>query len=220
MRKLAKQQPIDESQLLINNLKGLMTAAHINEAELARQTGLPQPTLHKILAGKTSDPRYSTLVLLADFFAVSVDALYNENGVDYKNPGRQTFAKTISIPILSWSECLNPEELLNKNQSHWNLWVNIESEAGNLYALISKPCCEPRFPKGSVLIINPNLPPQDGDFIIAKYPNTTEACLRELSIDGPNRLLLPLNGNYAVEKQANNIKIIGVLVQSRFIHRD
>ena len=57
------------------NLYKQMQKYGISEAELARRTHIPQPTLHKILAGKTEDPRFSTMQQLAAFFDLTVDEL-------------------------------------------------------------------------------------------------------------------------------------------------
>ncbi|TAA42499.1 helix-turn-helix domain-containing protein [Pseudoxanthomonas winnipegensis] len=57
------------------NLRELMRLRGISENELSRQTGVPQPTIHRVLAGSSADPRDGTLRPLAFFFKVSVEAL-------------------------------------------------------------------------------------------------------------------------------------------------
>ena len=58
------------------NLRALM-ARHddISENKLAQRTGVPQPTIHRILSGKVKDPRDGTLRPLAAFFGVTVEQL-------------------------------------------------------------------------------------------------------------------------------------------------
>ena len=72
---LHKKEEAGEQSWLVNNIKRLMMAKGLNEAKLAKRTNIPQPTLHKILSGKTEDPRVSTLKLLAEFFNVSLVAI-------------------------------------------------------------------------------------------------------------------------------------------------
>ena len=74
IKKFKHQQPSDD--IVIRNLQELMHAKDISEAELSRQTSIPPATIHKILSGKTSDPRISTLKTLADFFQVTLYQLY------------------------------------------------------------------------------------------------------------------------------------------------
>jgi transcriptional regulator with XRE-family HTH domain len=46
--------------------------------ELARQCGLPQPTLHRILKGKVASASLETLQVLANFFSVTVSQVLGE----------------------------------------------------------------------------------------------------------------------------------------------
>ena len=57
-----------QSQLL-KNLYMFMQRHSVTEAQLARATEIPQPTIHKILSGKTTDPRISTLQSIANYFS-------------------------------------------------------------------------------------------------------------------------------------------------------
>ena len=60
---------------IARNLEALMRKAGTNPHELQRATGVPQPTIHRILTGESRDPRYQTLEPLADFFKVTPAAL-------------------------------------------------------------------------------------------------------------------------------------------------
>lgn len=67
-----------------------MDRADITENELARQTGVPQPTINRILSGESRDPRTGTLEKLAEFFNVTVTQLRGEapliEGADKQAP--------------------------------------------------------------------------------------------------------------------------------------
>jgi transcriptional regulator with XRE-family HTH domain len=47
----------------------------ISGSDLARQLNIPPPSINRILSGHTADPRCSTLILLADYFDISIDQL-------------------------------------------------------------------------------------------------------------------------------------------------
>jgi len=198
------------------NLHRLMNEKNITEAELARRTNIPQPTLHKILSGKTSDPRASTLRSLADFFGVTIDALLTGN-ISTSSGSTTLAVKSQSIAIISWSDCLEASKLLRSlSPTTWGHWITTEYSSAGAFALSSKPSMEPRFPKGSTLIIDPNINPEDGDLIVVHYPNTNEATLRELSIDGPAKQLIPICKNSPPEVFSPEIRELGVLVKSIF----
>lgn len=204
-------EPAMLEQLIIN-LRRLMAINNISEAELARKTNIPQPTLHKILSGKTTDPRASTLRLLGNFFCISIDELLT--GIS--NSQQTTAINNMQyIPVISWNECIDSTCFTKKtNPTNWDDCITSEFVSKNAYALKSKPCMEPRFPKGTIFIIDPDFSPVDGDFIVVYYPNTQEATLRVLSIDGPTKLLSPISPNYPTTNLEDDIKIFGILVKS------
>lgn len=204
-----------EHDLLIHNLRVLMKKAGLNEATLSRKTNIPQATMHKILAGKTEDPRASTLKTLSDFFDISIDELLSGNSSQHDTKSATITAQ--SIPVISWKDCADAIQFTaNLTPNNWSKWVVTEFLSKNAYALSSKPSMGPRFPKDTILFIDPNAKPEDGDYVIALYSDTDEATIREYSIDGPIRLLLPLNPNAEPTKLNESISILGVLVKTTF----
>ncbi|WP_312165875.1 S24 family peptidase [Massilia timonae] len=64
---------MNKQELLVRkNLEWLIERAKTSPYELQKTTGVPQPTIHRILTGESTDPRTKTLQPLADFFRVSV----------------------------------------------------------------------------------------------------------------------------------------------------
>lgn len=201
---------------LIRNIQALLQEKDMTEAELSRKTGIPQPTLHKIMSGSTADPRISTLQAIANYFEISIDNLVTSNLELYKSDIKDHLQ---SVPIISWSDCLKGRDFyIELSSSNWSDWITIEYHTNDIFGLISKPASEPRFPKGSIFIIDPNANYQDGDLIIVQYPATDEATIRELYFDGPTKLLIPLNANSETRQYNESIKIIGTLIQTRFTY--
>lgn len=62
-----------------DSLDKLMRSAGISQSELADRTGVPQPTIHRILAGESKDPRHSTVKLLAGFFGTTAARLRGDD---------------------------------------------------------------------------------------------------------------------------------------------
>ena len=208
-------QSSPEHDLLIHNLRALMKKAGINEAELSRRTNIPQATVHKILAGKTEDPRASTLKTLSDFFGISIDELLSGDPTSINIKSAAAAAQ--SIPVISWRECISSVQFTsNLTPTNWNKWVVSEFLSKHAYALASKPSMAPRFPKDTMLFVDPDATPKDGDHVIVLYSDTDEATIREFSTDGPTRLLLPLNPNAEPPKLDKHVKILGVLVKTSF----
>ncbi|GAB3416788.1 hypothetical protein GCM10027318_34130 [Massilia agilis] len=61
------------------NLEWLIARARTNPYELQKKAGVPQPTIHRILTGESTDPRTRTLQPLADFFGVTVADLRDKD---------------------------------------------------------------------------------------------------------------------------------------------
>lgn len=197
---------------LICNVRDLLALHKMNEAELARQANIPKPTLHKILAGSTEDPRISTLQAIAKAFNITLDELYSPNIVQIK----QHKIQIQPIPIVSWADCLKGKFFLKTlTPTNWEKWLIIDNIKNGLYGLTSKASMESQFPAQTVFVIDPEKQPTDGDLVIIQYPQTGEAALRELTIDGPVKLLLPVNNYSEKEKLTPEMKIIGTVIHSR-----
>ncbi|MCP4476224.1 MAG: helix-turn-helix domain-containing protein [Gammaproteobacteria bacterium] len=204
------------SAILANNLALLMQQYDLTEAALAKATNVPQPTLHKILKGSTTNPRIATLSAIAHHFGTSSEALYAAQTTVSSSANRSPFQ---SIPIISWQDCLEHHTLCpTLTPTNWENWLVVEYGNPEQFALVSKPSMVPRFPNGTLLIIDPTLPTRDGDFVVAHYLDTHEATLKILSLDGPLQRLVPLNPSDSVTPLTPDIKMLGTLIQSRFQH--
>ena len=57
-------------------LAKLMRACGISQSALSRATGVPQPTINRILNESIREPRYDSVVRLAHFFDVTPESMY------------------------------------------------------------------------------------------------------------------------------------------------
>jgi len=205
---------ISQGDVLSSNIQLLMGKKSITAAELSRQINVPRPTINKILYGKTEDPRASTLRAIADYFNLTIDELLSTTLTIHNE---KTKIASQAVPIISWEDCVeHAEKVGNITSNNWHDWIACDEITAGAYALKSRPSMEEQLPKGTVLIIDPSLTARDGDYIVIHYPDTKEATLRQLSIDGTQTLLLPISQNGKIEQFTKKIKILGVLVKSIF----
>lgn len=208
---------ISKSQIeqLANNLRNIMKIKKITEAELARSLDLPLMTVRRIVLGETTDPRISTLKLIADHFSISMDSLVNEKAtsasfIENKMPS--------FIPVLNWELIAEVENIENIRLESWPEWhpIALSSEMSisqHAFALESRPSMHPRFPVGTLLIIDPEETPNDGDVVLIKMLGSNHLSLRDLVIDFPKWQLLPIiHGSETFFYNENEHKIIGVVV--------
>lgn len=56
----------------------LMRESGVSQSGLSRGSGVPQPTINRILNEKTKEPRRESVVKIANFFGVDPESLYQK----------------------------------------------------------------------------------------------------------------------------------------------
>lgn len=112
---------------LAANLKSLL--GEMSENQLAEATGVPQPTINRILRGESRDPRDSTLVPIARYFGVSVEAL----------------RRGTSEPAPATAPTLTPDE-----QAILDLWRALDSDGRRAVQAVGHALAKPLKGRGKV----------------------------------------------------------------------
>lgn len=203
---------------LADNILHLMEKKGVSDSDIARALGLPYNTIKRITSGETTDPKISTLSLIADFFNVSIDQLLttnNENltlNSDHKKPAL--------VPLLSWLDLENSKILYTINANNWTNWQPVALPdnyklSNYSFAIESRKSMQPRFPQGTIFIINPDERPIDGDIVLIKILQTNELGLRELAIDPPIWQLFSISDNHdPIIYNEDKYQIIGTVVST------
>jgi len=195
MSSSAPKKAPTEQQSISENLALLLKQQGLNANQLAQLIGLPMMTVRRLLSGETEDPRVSTLKIIADYFNISIDVLISDDPRNIIGASQHT--KSYSVPRITW-ETLPKLHALEKNHFiDWTDWQSIslnekDSIGIHSFALESRPSMYPRFPKGTLFIIDPDTTPTDGDIVLIKIKDNNEFTLRELIIDPPDWRLSPL----------------------------
>lgn len=186
----------------------LMRQRGVHASNLAKQVRVPQPTIHRLLKGKTDDIKLSTLLSIADFFSIGIEQLLSNNPVTAKFK-KDTCCR--SIPVLSWKEATHNQEIASEiSRSH----ICVSATFSNLaFAITAKPSMQPTFSKDSLLIIDPKLDVRDGDVVVVYYQGSSEATVRYLIIDGPDWLLKHVVRDSAEEVMNDAITMVGPVAQ-------
>lgn len=204
---------------LARNLSYLMTRQRVKESDLARALNLPYVTIHRLVTGETTDPRLSTLQQLARYFSITLDELIGEKLP--LNASEELF-QIRKVPLLNWEIIADPEW---KTHIEWNTWENWEPIALrhkeqlslNAYALKTRHGMQPRFPLGTLLVIDPNVQAKDGDLIIVRLRADNAVSLRRLLVDPPSYQLESLTENIPnLEYNSQKHHLIGVVVLTLF----
>lgn len=200
-------------------LSGLIKRYHISEAELARQTVVPRATINRLVSGRTSDPRASTLNSIAEFFSISVDQLLGKSPI-YEDNKHEFSLTSGQIPVLKWEEALpwkkniidklslNSYELISCDQSIKDAQFSLRVK-GDAMA--------PNFPDNAVLMIDTNKVASNRDYVIIYLDDKQETIFRQLLVDGKLNLLKALNESFPSIKVTGSDIIIGVVIQVRYL---
>src|SRR5580700_5344553 len=91
-------------QTISHNLHRLLQLhGDLSLSDLARETHIPQPTLHHILDGKTKKPRRQALEAIANFFSISVAELIGSIPMSLTIPTVIKDKLEIStVPLIDW----------------------------------------------------------------------------------------------------------------------
>lgn len=203
----------------------LMQEVNINEAELARKTDIPQPTLHRILSGATKSPRGSSLAPLANFFSVTINQLM---GVDElpENRVKGTHNSRIygwtPVPMINWKHAASWEKFQHTLRDQtWADWSSTDlTTSDSTFAIkVKGDAMAPTFVEDTILIIDPDLVPKNRDYVIVSLAGSEKANFRQLLIDGNDKYLRAVNQEFRTMQLDKGNKVIGTLIQARMDFR-
>lgn len=149
-------------------LRELMAEREVSEYALAKATGVPQPTINRILSGETQNPQRDTLQKLGRYFGRSSAQMAGEaNFWSIKEPG------TIyqSVPIVGDAQ-LGPEGFWYDGEhpvGHGDGFIDTPTTDANAYSIcVHGDSMAPAIRNGWYVVIEPNSPLQQGEFVLVK----------------------------------------------------
>jgi SOS-response transcriptional repressor LexA len=187
-------------------LNKLMQELRVSADELARQTGIPASTIKKIRNHQNPNPTLSTLIPIAEFFAITLGQL---GGVEplptHRIKGQYQTKSLQHIPLIHWNE-IGEDHIKDKPTITTEQAYSTEA-----YALTVEEEDWENLPKGTTLIIDPTLKPSHRDFIIVKKTNQPQ--LKQLLIDEDQYYLKPVVAGYQITAFTPDHQILGVVVE-------
>lgn len=192
-------------------LTRLMADKKIRVTELARRVSLPQPTVHRIVAGVCEHPHMSSLKPLAEFFGISVDQLKGHDHIPWLD-------RIARVPMVPWKDVSQWSRKKDANEKS-ELVITDAMVSDAAYALkVPDASMEPIFPRNSTLIVDPEREHQDRSLAIVKVANHPEAVFRQVRLDAGAVYLKALSPDFDQFKMAQlgpQDKILGVVVQAK-----
>jgi len=194
-------------------LQDLVSKVGISEAELARKIKIPTATFNKIKTGKITDPRSSTLKIIADYFGLTVDQL-----LGYAPITSPIDSTTLHVPILSLDNIISTDvnQLTYANHKEW-VSFNPQLKIANHKIVAIKTNGDamlPFFDDNTLAIIDCEQVAQSKQYVLAYIKSNDQIVLRQLLCDSNFRVLKPLNSSFSPINLTDKDKILGVVIHS------
>lgn len=214
-----------------DRLRWAMENKKTSQSDLARAVGVNRATINFWVSGKTKEVEGSNLSKAANFLGVT--PLWLTTGKGPKEPGKtvdiywpddpQKKGPTPAglIPVISWIKAGAWSEIVDHlSPGDADKFIPIYRSAGpHSFALeIKGRSMEPEFFEGDTIVVDPNLAPNPGDYVVAKN-DEDEATFKKYRPRGVNEKgetyfeLVPLNPDFEpMRSDLQRITIIGVAI--------
>lgn len=214
--------------MISKNLKYLLNRYAISPTALSKSTGVPQPTIHRILTGESKEPRTSNLRPISEYFNISIDDLSTRDLAGDKTDTDSNILLTPAatgarpLSIISFVQASKLAKASETRPSGSDVVYTSIDLSRSAFALeIFGDSMLPDFQPGDRIIVDPEVEPQPGDFVVANN-NGEEALFRKYrpkNYDNNGNLvfeLLPLNSDYpTLSSDVLSLEVIGVMMEHR-----
>lgn len=194
-------------------LNRLIASTGTSESELARRIEIPIATLNKLKTGRVVDPKASTLLLIANYFSITVDQLIGHAPFEVLN------TRTLSyVPVLKTSDLLGTKvnQLTYDNHKEWvSFERNDNSFARSLFALnVLGDAMWPYFDENTTIIVDQDLEVANKKCVVVYLAESNEIVLRQVFIDGNSLIVKPINSMFKTVTLTPNDRVLGVVIHS------
>jgi len=213
-------------QTLGERIRKALKDQGLSEAELARRSGVPQPTVHRIVSGESKSPRHGSVQAIALALGLSATYLWSgeqEEATSYSRDPESYAMKTDAYEYLElrWEYVGMPvpeipNEFFLSAPSHvseaWatqdGYWLVVEGPSMVSDGPIS-------FPTGMLILVYPGLWPASGRYVVAIHKTTGEATFKQFVRDAGRNYLKPLNPAFPMIEMDDNWELVGKVVDAK-----
>lgn len=185
-------------------------------AELARQAKLSQPTVWALENGLTKEVKHSTIAKLAQAVGKSPGFLTGDKDQNTSD----TVHYVARVPVISWVQAGKKNAVTDPfppgAAEEWEDTTVTVSNGTFALRVRGDSMVAPDgtgFPDGSIIIIDPEAEARNGDYVVVRFDNTDEATFKRLLVDGPLKILKPLNPAYPSIPVTEDARLAGVVVE-------
>lgn len=210
-----------------NRVAKRMHELGLSGGELARRSGVPQPTIHRILSGTSVSPRQENVERIAKVLGVSTEWLWKGEGSNPPATGPQANVEPGPkvrgfVPLISWVQagawCEMQEPLELEDAEAW-LPCAVSHSSGTFALRVRglsmfNPHERRSFREGDIIFVDPAKDYENGSLVIVKLASSKEATFKQIVLEGDRHFLKPLNPSWPdpIIELPNDAAICGVVV--------
>lgn len=164
-----------------------------------------------------SIPSKARLKDIANRFNISYEWLAYGKGqmTTQKELPMQDYTALKKLPILTFNEAPQYEKILRNFMGQY-INLDIKDISDECFVLFSiGTAMSGRFPEGTMLIVEPNVKAEDGDYVLAEISKLPEAIFRQYIYGETGKFLYAHDPRYQTHKLGSSDKIIGKIVEAR-----
>lgn len=188
------------------------------ETEVSRRSGVPQPTVWRILNGITKSPKYENVIKV-----MSVLGMMDSNSIREAGPTFSRIANTEPgpdlqgrVPLISWKQAGEMDVLDLRQPGVAEAWLNtpFKHSAEAFCLRVTGISMMPEYRDGEIILIEPALKPRHDDDIVVQLDET--AMFRRLHITHEGVFLVALNPDMPdrIMRMPPAAKTLGVVIGS------
>lgn len=173
--------------------------------------GVPAATIAR-MRREGVNPTVASLEPLLDFFRIDMDTLLYKDISCPEYQSRKKSGNLVHVPV-STIEDIRIGLTSNSKISKFVGSAGITSE--NVFGIeIGTDALAPAFQNKSIVIIDPDISPKEGDYVLCCLDNDKTPVFRQIFIDGSNHYFKPINPGFGEMRHVKNFEIKGVVIKS------
>lgn len=190
---------------LATQLKRLLSEVNLKPTQLAKETGIAQPIIHRLITGKTHNPQLATLLSLAEYFKVDLDELIGRKATS--RPAQHNNGPELQLPncpLISYN-------WLCEDKSRSTNAFDTSIPGGTFAMRIEDERFMPLANTGYFIIFEPNASAKNLDYILVQLANQNTLSLRQLMIEAETHYLRPIHPQLPSRLQTSGDKVYAVI---------
>lgn len=201
-----------KKSFLSSNLIFLLAQHALDVKNLSLATGVPAATLAR-LKKEGGNPTLSSIEPLLDFFRVDMDAFLYEDFSSPEYQNRKKMGDLVHISVYSLEDIAYGRKNANVVQFIGAAGITGKDVFG---VAINSDALAPVFQSNSIVIIDPNLKPVEGDYVLCNLGCNEEdvPVFRQIFMDGSDFYFKPINPGFGEMKHYESYNLFGVIIKS------